>query len=130
LSLALHDRSWNTSAQRFRVAALHPANFTPVKKLLDRIPQRLRNRYGLATAALVLWIALFSDNDIWTTWKNHRELGRMEAQNAWYAAEIEKARTQLNELNSDKLHLEKFARERYLMKRENEDIFVLVAEKD
>lgn len=104
--------------------------FTTVKKLLDRIPQRLRNRYGLATAVLLAWIAFFSENDIWTTFKNHRQLMRIEEQSAWYAKEIDKARTQLSEMNSDKLHLEKFARERYFMKRENEDIFVLVASKD
>ncbi len=101
-----------------------------MKKLLDRIPARLRNRYGLATAVLLAWIAVFSDNDLWSTWKNHRELGRMEEQRAWYAKEIAKARAQLEQLDSDRLHLEKFARERYLMKRDNEDIFVIVASKD
>jgi cell division protein FtsB len=101
-----------------------------VNRLLSRIPHRLRNRYGLAAAILLAWIAVFSDNDLWTTWKNHRELRRMEEQSAWYAKEIAKAREQLNEMDSDRLHLEKFARERYLMKRENEDIFVLVPEQD
>jgi cell division protein FtsB len=100
-----------------------------VKKLLDRIPKRLRNRYGLAVLALVGWICIFDNSDIWTTWKNHRELSRMDEQAEWYTEEIARTKAQLHEIASDKDLLEKFARERYLMKRDNEDIFVLVAEK-
>lgn len=106
-----------------------PSYFHRVKKLLDRIPKRLRNRYGLAVVILVGWIAFFDQNDIWTTWKNHRELSEMEEQSEWYTAEIAKTKEQLVEIASDQDLLEKFARERYLMKRDNEDIFVLVAEK-
>jgi len=101
-----------------------------VKKILRYIPARLRNRFGIATLVLVGWITFFDRNDIWTTWKNSRELARMEEQQTWYASEIERTREQLHELSSDKELLEKFARERYLMKRDNEDIFVLVPEKN
>ena len=101
-----------------------------MRKLLDRIPHRLRNRYGLASLVLVAWITIFSDSDVWTTWKNHRELARMEEQSEWYAEEITRTKEQLAEIASDEDLLEKFARERYLMKRDNEDIFVLVAEKN
>lgn len=101
-----------------------------MKKILRYIPERLRNRYGIAVLVLVGWIAIFDRNDIWTTWKNSRELSRMEDQQTWYASEIERTREQLHELSSDKELLEKFARERYLMKRDNEDIFVLVPEKN
>lgn len=100
-----------------------------MKKYLRFIPKRLRNRYGIAVLVLVGWITIFDRNDIWTTWKNSRELGRMREQLEWYASEIERTREQLHELSSDKDLLEKFARERYLMKRDNEDIFVLVPEK-
>jgi cell division protein FtsB len=54
----------------------------------------------------------------------------MEGQQEWYAQEIMRTKEQLHELGSDTELLEKFARERYLMKRDNEDIFVLVPEKD
>ncbi len=101
-----------------------------MKNVLARIPKRFRDRYWLAVFLLVGWIAIFDRNDIWTTWKNHRELSRMEEQAAWYAEEIARTKEQLNEIASDQALLEKFARERYLMKRDNEDIFVLVAEND
>lgn len=100
-----------------------------VKKLIAHIPHRLRNRYGLAVLVLVAWIAFFDRNDLWTTWKNHRELGRMRQQQEWLDARITETRAQLDELGNDKQLLEKFARERYLMKRANEEIYVLVPEK-
>jgi cell division protein FtsB len=99
-------------------------------KLLRFIPKPLRNRYGLSALGLLAWLALFDRNDLWTMWKNQRELSRMEEQKTWYSSEIDRTQEQLHELSSNKHLLEKFARERYLMKRENEDIFVLVPEKD
>lgn len=101
-------------------------SFVAVKKLLDRIPSRLKNRYMAASLGLLCWIAFFDRNDAWTTFKNRRELARMNEQKEFYAGAIKLTREQLNELSSDKERLEKFARERYLMKRDNEDIFVLV----
>lgn len=83
----------------------------------------------MVALGLLAWLMLFDSNDLWTTWRNQRELGRMQDQKTWYSSEIERTREQLNELSSNKQLLEKFARERYLMKRDNEDIFVLVPEK-
>lgn len=100
-----------------------------MKKFIAKIPKPLRNRYSIAVLAVLAWVLLFDQNDAWTTIKNHNELGRMEEQKEWYSAEIERTKEQLNELSSNKELLEKFARERYLMKRDNEDIFVLVPEK-
>lgn len=101
-----------------------------MKKFISKIPTPLRNRYSIAVLAVVGWVLLFDQNDAWTTIKNRRELGRMEEQKEWYSAEIQRTKEQLNEISSDKELLEKFARERYLMKRDNEDIFVLVPEKN
>ena len=100
-----------------------------MKKLISKIPIPLRNRYSIAVLAVVGWVLLFDQNDAWTTIKNRRELGRMEEQKEWYGAEIQRTKEQLNEISSNKELLEKFARERYLMKRDNEDIFVLVPER-
>jgi cell division protein FtsB len=106
-----------------------PASFVAVNKLLDRIPRQLRNRYGASILGLLAWIIFFDRNDAWTTVKNQRELGRMHEQKEWYAEEITRTKAKLHQLSSDKELLEKFARETYLMKRDNEDIFVLVPEK-
>ncbi len=117
------------AARPYRRSPWVKGNFGTVKNLFHRLPRPLRNRYSMAFLVLVGWITFFDGNDIWTTWKNKRELMRMEERKEWYASEIERTREQLHELTSDKDLLEKFARERYLMKRDNEDIFVLVEER-
>jgi cell division protein FtsB len=97
-------------------------------KVLRRIPRPLRNRYALSALGLLLWIALFDRHDLWTVWKNQRELARIREKQEWYTREIERLREQHRELTSDPALLEKFARERYLMKRPGERVVVLVAE--
>ncbi len=105
------------------------AKFVAVKRLLDKFPARLRNRYTATALGLLCWIAFFDRSDAWTTFKNKRKLGRMAEQKEFYLSEIKRSKEELHELTSDKELLEKFARERYLMKRDNEDIFVLVPER-
>ncbi len=100
------------------------------KKLIDRIPLTLRNRYAAVALFLFVWVTFLDSSDVWTTFKNRRELSRMRDQKEWYLTEIARTREQLGELSSNQVLLEKFARERYFMKREDEDIFVLVPEKN
>lgn len=107
-----------------------PVHFCTMKeKILRFVPRRLRNRYGAGLLALLLWICLFADYDLITMLKLRHQLGRMQEQRDMYAAQIASTRAQLHEISSDQDLLEKFAREQYLMKRDNEDIFVLVPEK-
>lgn len=96
------------------------------QKLTRLVPRWLNNRYGAGAGVLLLWILLFADYDLYTTLKLRSQLHKMRQQHAWYAEQIEHTREQLHELGSDQALLEKFAREKYLMKRDNEDVFVLV----
>lgn len=100
------------------------------EKILRWVPVRLRNRYGLAAGVLLLWIMLFADYDLYTMLKLRHELSRMRDQHEHFAEEVARTKEQLHQLNSDQALLEKFAREKYLMKRDNEDVFVLVPKKD
>jgi cell division protein FtsB len=57
-----------------------------------------------------------------------QQLNKLEAEKAFYTTETEKTVKDLTELTTDRAKLEKFAREKYLMKKENEDVFVIVKE--
>ncbi len=96
-------------------------------KLLNIIPARLRNRYGLGIGVFLLYVCFLSDFDLYTTLKLRAELSKKRGEHEQYARDIKQVRTELQELNGDLALLEKFAREKYLMKRDNEDVFVLVA---
>ena len=96
------------------------------EKILRFVPKWFRNRYGAAALILFAWIAFLHEYDLWTTFKLRRQLARMRSEQAWYQEQIGVTRQHLHQLTSDKQKLEKFARERYLMKRDDEEIFVLV----
>ena len=94
-----------------------------------KLPAWLKNRYVLAFLFFVVWVAFFDNYDLFTQINARAELREMQEEKAHYAAEIEKTEKALEELTTNEALLERFAREKYLMKRDNEDIYVVV-EKD
>jgi cell division protein FtsB len=99
----------------------------PVK--MQRLLDLLRNKYFLVTLAFVVWMLFFDKNDIYSQYQYHEQVGKLKAESEFYQKETAKVSKDLDELTSDKAKLEKFAREKYLMKKDNEDVFVVVKEK-
>ena len=90
------------------------------------IPKLLKNKYILTAGAFAVWMLFFDNRDVITTHFKHRgELKRLEESRAYYQQEIDKTRKELDQLRSDPGVLEKYARERYRMKKDNEDLFVI-----
>ena len=85
------------------------------------------NRYVLTTAVGLVWVTFISEIDLVYLAKSQLELNRLESQVAHYELEIEATRNQLVDLTSNPERLERFAREKYFMKRDNEDLFRIVA---
>jgi cell division protein FtsB len=96
-----------------------------MKRLFDLI----KNKFFLVTVAFVIWMIFFDKNDLFSQYEYHQQLDKLKQEQIFYKAETEKVNKDLGELTSDKSKLEKFAREKYLMKKDNEDIFVIVHEK-
>ncbi len=97
-------------------------------KLLTRIPAWLRSKYLIAFAAFCVVILFLDKNDVFTQFERRRELHELEKSKAYYSAEIAAERKELEALKTNPATLERYAREKYLMKRDNEEIF-LVPEK-
>lgn len=68
----------------------------------------------------------FDRNDFISQYSYRQVLKKLKADNEYYQKEIEQNKKDMQELMSDPKHLEKFARERYMMKKDNEDIFLIV----
>lgn len=94
--------------------------------MFQRIPKYLRNKYTITTLAFVVWILFLDSFDVFTLQRNLSKLEQKRQEKARYEAEIAKTKQALHELSSDPKMLEKFARENYLMKRADEDVFVIV----
>ena len=88
----------------------------------------LKNKYLLTTLALVVWLLFFDKNDILSQVERTGELRALEEERNYYQAEIEKSKQDMKELQTNPKNLEKFAREKYLMKKPNEEVFVIVKE--
>lgn len=97
---------------------------------IDRIPAVLRNKYALTLIVFIVWMLFFDDRDIITThFRYRKELDDLEKSKAVYAQKIAETRQELEKLQNDPAILEKYARERYRMKKDNEDLYIIGEEK-
>lgn len=69
-------------------------------------------------------------NDFTSQYEYRQKLSQIHKDQQYYKEEIIKVKKDLKELSTDPEQLEKFAREKYLMKRDGEDIFVIVPEEE
>lgn len=95
----------------------------------SKIPNWLKNRYALTTALFLLFLLFFDQNNIITQYTYRSQLNKLETEKEYFNKEIEKTTRELNELTKNPISLEKFARENYYMKKENEEIFVFTTDK-
>lgn len=86
----------------------------------------LKNKYLLVIIGLVVWLLYFDKNDVFTQFELVTKCNKLNTEKEYYISEIEKNKKEIVELQNNKKSLETFAREKYLMKRDNEDVFVFV----
>lgn len=95
---------------------------------MNRFLELLRNKYFLSVAAFVVWMLFFDKNDVIAQYEYRSQVSKLQEEKDFYVKEIAKVKKDLNELNTDLNTAEKFAREKYFMKKDNEDIFVIINE--
>lgn len=91
-----------------------------------KVASVLTNRYLLTALLGLVWVTFVSEIDLIYLAKSQMELNRLKRQVDHYNQEILHTRTQLEDLSSNPERLERFAREKYFMKRDNEDLFRIV----
>ncbi|HEY6956770.1 MAG TPA: septum formation initiator family protein [Flavisolibacter sp.] len=94
-------------------------------KLLRRIPSFLRNKYLLTTVAFIVWILFFDRNDVFTQIQRRGELNELKQSKQYFEKQIADNKKFSNDLQFNASAIEKYAREKYLMKRDNEDLFII-----
>lgn len=96
--------------------------------IMRRYLKYTKNFYFLFTLFFVLWMLFIDSNDIFTQFKLRSKVKELEKQREFYMERKEKIKADREELMSNYELLEKFARERYMMKRKTEDLYVVVEE--
>lgn len=95
-------------------------------KLFHHIPSWLRNKYVLTLIGFAIWMLFVDDRDLYITWfKQRSELHDLQTSKQYYEQQISATRQELDQLKVNAATVEKYAREKYLMKRDNEDLFVV-----
>lgn len=84
------------------------------------------NKYLIALIAFIVLMLFIDHNDIFVQMDRQRQLKDLLASKRFYEQQIEQTRKNLADLQNNSAALEKYAREKFLLKRDNEDIFVVV----
>ncbi|MCC6817270.1 MAG: septum formation initiator family protein [Bacteroidia bacterium] len=83
-------------------------------------------KYWVVGVTALVWMTIFDSNNFIELIRLRSDLSDLREKRSYYKSEIIKARKTEKDLFSNNKNLEKFARERYLMKKDNEDIFIIV----
>jgi cell division protein DivIC len=92
---------------------------------MKKIIPILTNKYLIASVFFIVWMLFYDQRDYFQQKERRDELKKLEMKKAYYQQEIEKTRKELGDLQNSPAALEKYARERYLMKKDGEDIFII-----
>jgi len=82
------------------------------------------NVFVIILIPFIIWMLFFDENSYLTHRKFNNEINDLESTISFYKDKIEKDRATIKKLQ-DSLELERFAREKYLMKKDNEDIYII-----
>jgi len=96
--------------------------------MLQKIPSWLKNKYAITMACFIIWVLFFDQNNMLIQSDYRSQLNDIKERKQFYIDEIQKTQQELEELTTNSKTLEKFAREKYFMKKDNEEIFVFVQE--
>jgi cell division protein DivIC len=96
-----------------------------LKATFKKIWLYLKNKYLIAFLFFAVWIIFFDQNNLIDRIVDIKKYNQMQQDKIYYQAKIKTDKHKLEELRTDRENLEKFAREQYLMKKDNEDIFII-----
>lgn len=92
---------------------------------MNRIPSWLKNRYVLTLVVFFTYMLFFNDADIFSVYNSHAEVNKIQEEIDWYRTKTESCKTRLDKLENDDFELERLAREKHFLKKENEDVFIV-----
>ena len=96
-----------------------------IKYLFRFILKPLKNIYVSSTIFFIFWILLIDDYNLVKQRKIQKKIDELTEQKKFYISEIKKDSIELIDLKTKKSKQEKFAREKFLMKKDNEDIYII-----
>jgi cell division protein FtsB len=95
-------------------------------KTLGKILEVSVNRYVITFVIFALWIFVFGPSRLTIQWDLSNKLEKVQSEKQFYLDEIAKNVKASEELLTNDDNLERYAREKYWMKRDNEDVYLVI----
>ena len=96
-----------------------------MNRILTHIPPFFKNKYLISFAAFCVIMLFLDKNDVFTQMSRRQELKDNQQSKRYYTTELTTLRKQSEALRTSPAAMEKLAREKLLMKRDNEELFVI-----
>ena len=96
-----------------------------LKKFYKKIPNVFKNKYFLVGFLFIIWIVFLDENNLVSLNQQMNKLEEKQGIIDSVENEISEMEDNLERLNNDPKELEKFSRENFLMKKDNEDIIII-----
>ena len=96
-----------------------------IQDIIKALPKPLRNKYLIFFLLFLFWIIFLDDYNLINQNQMKNKVDDLKDQKEFYITEIKKDSTELYNLKNDSSKQEKFAREKFLMRKDNEDLFII-----
>ncbi len=101
-----------------------------IHRIRKTLPPLLQKPLFYILLFFIVWMMFFDTNDMISQYKIRRTLKQLQAEKEYYIRETEKNQKEIDRLMNNPAELEEYARSRYLMKRDNEDIYLILNKED
>jgi len=97
-------------------------------KIFNAIKAVVLNKYIIVLVTFGVYITFFDQHNLINRWESNRKIKELNEEYKYYEGEIDKNKKELHRLQNDNQYLEKYAREKYLMRNKGEEIFLIKEE--
>lgn len=102
--------------------------FRRLQSYFEKAPAWLKNKYSITLICVFIYLLFFETKPLYSVINWRIDLIQLKKEQQFYKNEIDRVENELNDLKGNPESLEKFAREKYFMKKPNEEIFLIVEE--
>ena len=107
------------------IKELKEAVMRNTKDLRETLATLVRNPYVVSVLIFLLWMTFIDDDNLITSHRYSQKIEELSEEKESLLNGIEQDRREMKELKSNSETLEKFAREKYFMKKDDEVIFII-----
>lgn len=92
---------------------------------MERFFGVIKNKYLLAAIGFIVWMCFFDRYDVATQYSYQTQKNTLEKEKIYFETEIETMEKSIHDMQYNKSEIERVAREKYKMKKPQEDVYVI-----